>query len=378
MGVQAEVVWEPERLRTSPRREVLPTLAKVSRQVMDQIADSQRGLIEVGRNKERLNLVLAIIRLHREARCQILVASKKDGRFVADQLQKRGVEASFLASPQSAAPPRSVRVSCAPGANAEIFDLFIFWDASCATRPHCRDVMQLTIGHRVFGFVDVGWSASPDLTTKIWIESLVGPVLSSSVVGMAEPRRMATIPYRCRERVGKDASPLTRKRRLIWDNRNRNKVIADFATHLHTGRAASSTAVKQVRKHLDNQAAQCIILVEKPEHARQLSGVLPGWDVVTYSPDAVEEIRETGGLRSRPILHSKKVIMTTPAANAIYGGGVQCHHNVAVWAGGGPRPSSCPIIQEIAVVVDVRDKGEPAMEKQATARVKSYRAQTCH
>lgn len=258
--------------------------------------------------------------------------------------------------------------------NADIFDLFVFWDAACATeKRYCRDVMQRTLVHRVFGFVNAGWSAECDSARKILIESLVGPILSASVCEAGSTQRgLVLLPYRCKVKVAEDADTLERKRRLVWKNNARNQVIADFAAELMADARSTSPKAAEVREHLGNESARCLVLVESPEQAQSLARKLRDWDVVTYEADAIDEVRETGGLLGSPILHSKKVIMTTSAANAIYGGDVQCYHNVAVWAGGGQQASRCTVLGSIRVVVDVGDGGGRTLGAEARRRIRSY------
>jgi len=78
MGRTVVVEWARKRAGTAPHREVLPTLTTVSRPLIDQIAGQRRGLIEAAHRKERLKLIYAIMRLHPDARCQIIVGRNKD------------------------------------------------------------------------------------------------------------------------------------------------------------------------------------------------------------------------------------------------------------------------------------------------------------
>ena len=373
MGLDVDVAWVPKRPGTKLVRSVLTDLRKVNHALINEIAERRRGLVEAGRRKERLNLLAAIIQLHPNARCQVLVGSIREGEWVAQRLRSCNFSAAYVKSPQSPLPASTVVVSYSGYANANNFDVFVFWDAACATQHHCRQVMQLTGGHRVFGFVDAGWSAERNSVRKTLIESLVGPVLDASVSEAKSAQRgLVLLPYRCKVKVDEDADALERKRRLVWQNNSRNSVIADFAAELVGGTERASQEVQQARQHLGTQAVRAVCLVESPEHGQRLARKLPGWTVVTYDEESIDEIRETGGLRGRPILHSTKVIMTTTAANAIYAGGVTCYHNVAIWAGGGQRASRCEVLDDIRVVVDVRDRGEKTLGDQARRRIRSY------
>ena len=373
MGLDVDVDWVPKRPGTEPVRSVLAVLSKVNHALINEIVERRRGLIEAGRRKERLNLLAAIIRLHPNARCQVLVGSIREGEWVAQRLRSCNFSAAYVKSPQSPHPPDFVVVSYAGNANANHFDVLVFWDAACATQHHCRQVMQLTAAHRVFGFVDAGWSAERNSARKTLIESLVGHVLDASVSeAQSAERGLVLLPYRCKVKVDTDADALARKRQMVWQNNGRNSVMADFAAELvgDTGRA--SQEVQQARQQLGRQAIRVVILVESPEHGQRLARKLPGWTVVTYDEESIDEIRETGGLRGRPILHSTKVIMTTTAANAIYAGGVTCYHNVAIWAGGGQRASRCRILDDMRVVVDVQDRGGKTLGDEARRRIRSY------
>lgn len=373
MGLKADVEWVSKRPGTEPVRSVLATLKKVNLALINEVANRRRGLIETGRRKERLNLLVAIIQMHANARCQLLVGSIREGEWLAQRLRSCNFSAAYVKSPQSPLPASTVVISYAGYANANIFDVFLFWDAACATQHHCRQVMQLTGSHRVFGFVDAGWSAERNSARKTFIEALVGPVLDASV-SEAQPaqRGLVLLPYRCKVKVNEDADALERKRRLVWQNNGRNSVIADFAAELVGGMERASQEVQQVKLQLGRQAIRVVVLVESPEHAQRLARKLPGWAVVTYDEESINEIRETGGLRGRPILHSTKVIMTTTAANAIYAGGVTCYHNVAIWAGGGQRASRCRILDDMRVVVDVQDRGGKTLGDEARRRIRSY------
>lgn len=373
MGLDVDVEWIPKRQGTEPVRSVLAVLRNVKFALINEVADRRRGLIEAGRRKERLNLLAAIIQLHPNARCQVLVGSIREGEWLAQRLRSCNFSAAYVKSPQSPLPASTAVVSYSGYANANHFDLLISWDAACVTQQHCRKVMQLTAGHRVFGFVDTGWSAERNSHRKTLIESLVGPVMGASV-SEAQPaqRGLVLLPYRCKVKVDEYADALERKRWLVWQNNSRNSVIADFAAELLGGMERASQEVQQVKLQLGRQAVRVVILVESPEHGQRLARKLPGWTAVTYDEESINEIRETGGLRGRPILHSTKVIMTTTAANAIYGGGVTCYQNVAIWAGGGQRASRCRVLDDIRVVVDVRDRGEKTLGDQARRRIRRY------
>jgi hypothetical protein len=91
--------------------------------------------------------------------------------------------------------------------------------------------------------------------------------------------------------VASAATALERKRALYWHHDDRNDFIAVMAKALLSGdrlvlkkgglRSRDIRALKKIDKH------KIMVLVETPEHGRELLARLPGWNMLTMEPDGV-------------------------------------------------------------------------------------------
>jgi len=149
-------------------------------------------------------------------------------------------------------------------------------------------------------------------------------------------------------------------------------VIADFARALCDG--SPHRQATAVRRQLGCEAPRCLILTETAEHAEQLAAILPDWTVVTYDRNIIGDILRTGGADGKPVRHATRLIMTTPAADAVFGENATALPNVTIWAGGGRQASRCALPD---VIVDVDDTGESALKRDARHRMKDWERICC-
>ena len=97
--------------------------------------------------------------------------------------------------------------------------------------------------------------------------------------------------------VAGNMSPLKWKRRAVWDNAERNKMVADLAEGLATNarKALRKLGVKFKDAKLPERVRQrVVILAETAEKARRLGKLLPAWVVqdaipVDHEPEGWEE-----------------------------------------------------------------------------------------
>ncbi|NQV27566.1 MAG: hypothetical protein HQ518_24720 [Rhodopirellula sp.] len=369
LGNKVTVKWAAGRSGTVPSLATLSRIDNVDHKLLFNVAGWRRGCIETIDVEDRVNMLIAILRLFPKARIQILVKKVNEGKELVRRIRDRGFLSAFKWPPFDATHCNMPIVSTVANMAPDIFDVHIFCDSKGVTNRDCRLRVHQSISHRVYGFVNAGYAARRDNRDKVLIESLIGPMLGAQRrIPKIIDRAVCILPHRSSVRVPGNATPLERKRSLVWDNAGRNETIANLAERLTAG----DDSVDEVVPYLGGEPIKCLLLTESWAHAAKLAEQLQGWDAIRFSPEAIKEILSTGAVGGRRIVHGRKIITTTAVAAAIFSNGVACYHNVVVWAGGGRRPSGCAFLNDVPAIIDIHDKGERRFEGEARNRTRSY------
>jgi hypothetical protein len=245
------------------------------------MAANRHGLIEAGRLEDRVAVVAATARAFPGARIAVTSASRSAAVAFVDRLRPRLDEPVVLFHKHGyVLSPVRIQV-CTWGSLYEPgSDIIFFVEAADAlSSRYLKSFTQFQNQH-VYGFVP------PDrrlhARDRLGLEALFGPVIcrerSTAAVGVI----FAQVPEIA---IPGQVVGLERKRRAVWHNERRNAVVAGVANALATGDAealgrhglaCNGPAVAEA----DPGGPHVVILVESPEHGRELARRLPGWSLL--------------------------------------------------------------------------------------------------
>jgi hypothetical protein len=152
---------------------------------------------------------------------------------------------------------------------------------------------------------------------------------------------------------------LEQKRRAIWSNQDRNKVIARAAIMVADGQASPSI----------RPGANVAVLVESPEHGRALAGFLEGWPLRERRPERWGKTRDDSEIPARSIV---------TYARARQLGILDVDVLVRADGGGWPLPSiGFPRLADgigaDVILVDLDDNGDARQASDTRNRLADYR-----
>jgi hypothetical protein len=207
---------------------------------------------------------------------------------------------------------------------------------------------------------------------QIRLEQIAGEVIHR-VKRPRVPVRVIMVPTpACK--VGSHKTPLERKRTLYWHNAERNNFVAQVARAVHSLDRATLKAAglrnKDIRVIKKCDRARIRLVVETPEHARELTALLPEWRLGTLSPspqDAKEMAGETNC--------EAPVVMT-----AMYAATHDIRAHIIINAAGTAWPMKVrnfpPMVSQQSppevLVIDFDDGPQHGASKDTTNRIKEY------
>lgn len=167
------------------------------------------------------------------------------------------------------------------------------------------------------------------------------------------------------------------KRRAVWDNAGRNKLVAGVAAGLARAarRALRELGVEVADVTLPGRPRQrVVVLTETAEHARRLTKLLPGWEVLDAVPVAGEEAGWGNGPDPDDDLPPGRVATLV----YVFRNGMACDILVRATAGtgklnwdvirgGGNKVGTTP-----ALVIDIGDEGGKRESTDAEIRRREY------
>jgi hypothetical protein len=259
------------------------------RLLLDAVVHQDLGQIEVSSQEDALTKACLIRRLWPKAVCVTAVATYRTALWWQDKLEERLQE------------PIELRL---PGANSAGR-----WVVGTYTGiRHCQrrqwDILFLAHGEEAPGmkaiemFFDFTWDRvyafvqpqrRPDRYIRWFVEMMAGPVIHHLAKPRARVRVVLLATPSCV--VPHSSTALAAKRANYWANSVRNAHIAAVAQAMATGdRQALKHAGlrnKDIRLILAANKSRLRVLVESPEHGRQLLTLLPGWRLLDKTaPDA--------------------------------------------------------------------------------------------
>jgi hypothetical protein len=211
-----------------------------------------------------------------------------------------------------------IEVGTQPSMDLHCADVVILARASQALQAETRTRLGALRRQRIYGLRLVHEQESP--REELLVEGIIGPVLTIHGPIRKEPRSVSVLlaDWRCRS-SSYGQFGLEWKRHAIWQNPDRNNAIAGIARALVAGDLVA------LGKHgifpdatdeamLVNDGCRVAILVESPEHAKEIGARLPGWRLVTGQSESDVERPELTGSSSD---HAESTSDTRPEATIV-------------------------------------------------------------
>jgi hypothetical protein len=266
------------RLRTDP--EVLAEREHKHSELLHALAREPLGQVEAGTENDALEKVLLVVQLFPEAQCVLAVPTRKEAWRYWRKLGVEFKETVGLAVSGTLREGNRLLVGTfqsVPKKMAGEFDILVLPHGEQSTgEKACEMVAEMQFRRR-YAFVRPQRRA--DWLVQIRLEQMAGPVIHR-VKRPRVPVRVIMVPApACK--VGSHKTPLERKRALYWHNEVRNMHAARVARAVHSLDRATLKDVglrnRDIRAIKRCDRARIRLLVETPEHARELLALLPGW-----------------------------------------------------------------------------------------------------
>jgi hypothetical protein len=279
-----EVVIEDLR---PPRSGMIVDEAAIGRLVKDEAAfvqtlvQNRRGQVIAPRLHDRVALVAAAATALPAARITVVAASRSGAQSFFDRLGLRLREKLVLFNSGGVVRcDARLKVTTWASLDEGTTDLLVFADATDVLSQRFLEAFAQLTNQHVFGFL-----ARDDrlgARERMRLEGLLGPVVHEVFGPDGVPARVhvlvAEVPW---APVSSAAGGLERKRRAVWHNDHRNAAIAGVASALAAGRPESLCEYGLALDNAGHVALSpdpgIVVLVESPEHGRELARLLPGW-----------------------------------------------------------------------------------------------------
>jgi hypothetical protein len=279
------------RLRTDAR--VLDRCDPSRRRLLEAVAREHLGRIETRGPADTLETCLLLPRLWPEARFLVAQPTREAAVGCWEDLEIRTGERVGLSMSGVRREGKRWHVATYASVSARDageWDVLLLPSGEQACGNRAVDVWVWLQFRRVYAFVRP--DPFPDPLIDFRLEQMAGPILHR-VRRERVPVRVALLPApACAVTAG--GTPLERKRKLYWHNPTRNEHIAALAEAVRWRRRQAleeyGLSARDVRQIADGWSAGVVVLVESPEHARQLRSLLPDWRVWDLVPSAAAPV----------------------------------------------------------------------------------------
>jgi hypothetical protein len=372
-GVRVEVVeGHPPRPRIQPGDIRPGGLDPDALAVVETLVRTRRGQIAVPGRDDRVALVAHLARALPGAGITVLFASRDQAGDFCHCLRRHASEPVLLVLRGFYRAEVRLRVCTFGSFDPSAADLVIFGEATDALHSKGRKLLPHLLNQKIFGF------AEPEVQLgareRLLLEGFLGPVVAE---WPSRGARLADVHVRLVETPWSPApgpgSVLERKR-ARWADDRRNAALAELAEGLADDRRGP---LERHGLFLDDEVARSedepsrrrvAILVESPEHGRQLSKLLPGWSLRTVVESA-QNGRDAG-----PVLD--RTIVTLVRAHSLG----QLDVDVLIRADGSSGPLDLPGFPprrsgspgRPALLLDLGDDFDPEAEAATRARLRDY------
>lgn len=273
------------------------------------IAARRQGMIAAPRNS-RPALIAAVMNAFPEASITVVVAARREAEELPLQLGPLVGEPVVVFTRDFVLSDRRLRI-CTPGSVDEReADILIFAEAEHVLHLKVADVFDRLVNQHVYGFTS---AAARGRASQLAIEGRLGPVIYE--VPGAAPRAGVTVLVADTPWAPSlnHLAGLERKRRAIWHADRRNDVVAKVALAVARGdRAALGEHGLLLHTDADplgdrDRLPSVAVLVESPEHARELARRLPGWPVWAGGTEPDAEGGPDTGPSIMTLVHARRL-----------------------------------------------------------------------
>lgn len=244
-----------------------------------------RGQITYRRKLDQTNSLAALTRLFPRACITIATATRPAAKAIRRSLSRRLSEAIGLYTEGRRRSHERLRVGTFGSLDPGMGDLIIAADATESLGVSATDFLTAIRDQKLFAFVPD--FAPMSRSERLRIEALFGPIVFMLGGGRGSVRDVRVLvadapPFRQRS-VKLD---VTWKRESIWHNAARNQAVATLALALGDGDAESLVRYGRCVFSWDERSGcvsaerRIVVLVESPEHGRELARLLPGWPLL--------------------------------------------------------------------------------------------------
>jgi hypothetical protein len=357
----------------------LPDLADDRRRLATALAGSRRGVVHYRTADERLATIKLALGLFPTGRLMVVTTTRGEARKIARALRAGRDEPVGCFTRQFTRSDVRLQVGTAGGLDPTVAAVIVFSDARQVLHQRLRSDLMYLRRPRLYGLLDA--QCGLGRRERLAIEACLGPVIGG--IGGAESGAAAVravfADWTGAERPDEETG-LGWKRASIWHNPDRNGAIAQLATVLAGGDAE---ALWPFGLFLDDEPnvripdkVRVVVLVESPEHACVLAGLLPGWAVLCAGGAALGDRRRTAAAGEDRDGPPKSAIMTWLYAH----GRGRIEADVVIRADGTPWPLDLPIASpgrgkaggRPVLLVDLADHQDRTARDAARARRLDY------
>jgi len=327
---QGHPVTVVDRAPRNPRLVVDPaaaeSMAVPDRELADAVAGRARGQIVYGRTADCAAALAAIVRVSPRARVTIVTAGVGEAKVIRGQLSRQAAEAVGLYARGGHRADDRLRVGTFRSADPGLGDLVLVADVTRALGSRAVDFLTAVRARGLFGFVPEGTVMSR--REGLRLESIFGPVVRRIGRPGGGPRDVRVLIAESpvfNPQAG--AIGLRWKRDAVWHDAARNERIAALAVALEIGdedvlRRHGARLRSQYGVAPDERSPRrVVVLVESPEHGRELVGRLPGWRLLSGPANGRQRHGAEGGdFGSEAAVHGwehARSVMTLLHANSV-------------------------------------------------------------
>jgi hypothetical protein len=346
--------------------------------MLDKVSVPPYGLIEVRGPSERDELLTELCRALPESRIAVVVANRREVRRFCRLLQEPLAVPVYDAHSKDRWRIPSVTVvtsDLSASCRDDDFDVMIFADSRAAMSQAAYEGASRRFRAASYGFICRGERfGRPDW---LRLHSVCGEVVHRTTRSLPADVTVVFLSFRhTRQPLGK--SPLDRKKECFWHNPDRNKCVVDLARAIQSknrrwlAKLPCWQTLVSTSPLAERKTYSVAILVESPEHARELQKALPDWDVL------ISENGTTAGWPNDQPLH--QVIFTERAAQSL----PLVDTDVLIRATGGRTPF--PVREaghdgeapEAMVILDITDEGIDHVRSDTCQRRADYARHDWH